>query len=127
MNKINEIISGYKEKELEHKKYQKGVWYYTEDEDYPNEPDLCVRCVDFNGDEYIGYTEWYEPSEDEIGYGGLVLDIVSNGEPLVQSDIDMWCIIDKPPKIENLKCHAKVTIKGADNNNIEGERKNDKL
>ena len=32
-----------------------------------------------------------------------------------------------PPKIENLKCHAKVIIKGADNNNIEGERKNDKL
>ena len=29
--------------------------------------------------------------------------------------------------IEDLKCHAKVTIKGADNNNIEGERKNDKL
>lgn len=28
---------------------------------------------------------------------------------------------------EDLKCHAKVTIKAADNNNIEGERKNDKL
>ena len=32
-----------------------------------------------------------------------------------------------PPKIEDLKCHAKVTIKATDNNNIEGERKNDKL
>lgn len=28
---------------------------------------------------------------------------------------------------EDLKCHAKVTIKAADNNNTEGERKNDKL
>lgn len=26
-------------------------------------------------------------------------------------------------KIEDLKCHAKVTIKATDNNNIEGERK----
>lgn len=100
MNRIDEIISGYKEKELEREKYQKGVWYYTENNDYPNEPDLCVRCVYFNGDEYIGYTEWYEPSEDEIGYGSLMLDIVSNGEVLLPDEIEMWCIIDKPPKGE---------------------------
>ena len=33
----------------------------------------------------------------------------------------------KEKLIEDLKCHAKVTIKATDNNNIEGERKNDKL
>lgn len=104
MNKINkiinEMISLYKEKELEYKEYQKGVWYYTEKGDYPNKSGLCIRCKYYNGDEHIGYTEWYEPSEDEIGYGRLVLDIVSNGESLLLDDIEMWCIIDKPPKVE---------------------------
>lgn len=36
-------------------------------------------------------------------------------------------IFIKEKLIEDLKCHAKVTIKAVDNNNIEGERKNDKL
>jgi len=101
MNKFNEMISGYNEKEIERENYQKGVWYYTENNDYPNEPNLCIRCKYHNGDEYIGYTEWYEPSEDEIGYGSLVLDIVSNGESLLPDEIEMWCIIDEPPKENN--------------------------
>ena len=33
-----------------------------------------------------------------IGHGDFVLDIVSNGEVIMPEDIEMWCIIDKPPK-----------------------------
>ena len=41
--------------------------------------------------------------------------------------LEVVMISIKEKLIEDLKCHAKVTIKAADNNNTEGERKNDKL
>ena len=78
--------------------YYKGVWYYSVNGDYPTKANLCIRVVNYNGNEYIGYTEWYAPSEDEIGHGDLVLNIVSNGEVIMPENIEMWCIIDKPPK-----------------------------
>ena len=63
--------------------------------DYPTEADKWIRCVFWNDDEYIGATEWYEPTEDEIGFGHLIIDIVCNGESLDLTSIKAWCEIPK--------------------------------
>lgn len=75
-------------------------WYYPDDGEYPTKPNLCIRYIDISGDEFIGYTEWYYPSEDEVGYGSCVIDVICNGVSVDPNDIKMWCELPYPPKEE---------------------------
>lgn len=87
-------------------------WHYPSKGEYPTEGKTVFATFQEGGLWYFAEAEYHE--------GGWASSIVDLG------NIVAWQYII-PPKIENLKCHAKVTIKAADNNNIEGERKNDKL
>lgn len=87
-------------------------WHYPSKGEYPTEGKTVFATFQEGGLWYFAEAEYHE--------GGWASSIVDLG------NIVAWQYII-PPKIENLKCHAKVTIKATDNNNIEGERKNDKL
>ena len=76
------------------------LWHYPDKGEYPTEPNICIRYVDRSGDEFIGYTEWYYPSEDEVGYCRCVISVVCNGVPVDPNDIKMWCKLPYPPKEE---------------------------
>ena len=86
------FIAGYHECQKEHE------WHYIEKDEFPCYPNMCIRCVFYNGDEHICYTEYYQPSEDEIGYGGLVVVCVCNGEMIDENNIKMWHELPVPPK-----------------------------
>lgn len=75
-------------------------WHYPDNGEYPAKPNICIRYIDRSGDEFIGYTEWYYPSEDEVGYGRCIIDVVCNGVPVDPNDIEMWCELPYPPKEE---------------------------
>ena len=96
--------------------YQDGLnsnrWHYPSKGEYPTEGKTVFATFQEGGLWYFAEAEYHE--------GGWASSIVDLG------NIVAWQYII-PPKIENLKCRAKVTIKATDNNNIEGERKNDKL
>lgn len=91
-------------------------WHYPSKGELPDKDVEClVRTT--SGNNFIAMID----SSDNCWCTGEFFS-----ESLRDDCVECWQYI-VPPKIENLKCHAKVTIKGADNNNIEGERKNDKL
>jgi hypothetical protein len=77
-----------------------GKWHYPDYGEYLTEPNICIRYIDRSGDEFIGYTEWYYPSEDEVGYGSCVISVICNGVPVDPNDIKMWCELPYPPKEE---------------------------
>ena len=62
--------------------------------DYP-EPEKLVRVHCYNGDEYICETYLYEPSEDEIGYGKMIIQFAElNGDWVDDNCIQAWCEIE---------------------------------
>lgn len=62
--------------------------------DYP-EPKKLVRVHCYNGDEYICETYLYEPSEDEIGYGKMIIQFIElNGDWVDDNCIQAWCEIE---------------------------------
>ena len=72
----------------------KPKWYKLS-EKYP-EADKLVRVRLMSGMEYICETCYYEPTEDEIGYGKLVITFYElNGEWVDDNDIIAWCEIPK--------------------------------
>ena len=85
-------------------------WHYPSKGEYPTE----------DGEYWVA---WRSPRTGQLMYGVGLWEL---DRFLLNPQPKAWQYIVSP-KIENLKCHAKVTIKAADNNNIEGERKNDKL
>ena len=64
-------------------------------EKYPD-ADTLVRVHLMSGMEHICETCYYEPTEDEIGYGKLVINFYElNGEWVDDNDIIAWCEIPK--------------------------------
>ena len=62
-------------------------------EKYP-EADKLVRVRLMSGMEHICETCYYEPTEDEIGYGKLIINFYElNGEWVDDNEIIAWCEI----------------------------------
>ena len=77
-------------------------WHYVKDEwhkldwekDFP-EADKLIRVRLKSGMEHICETCYYEPAEDEIGYGKLVISFYElNGEWVDDNDVLAWCYIE---------------------------------
>ena len=76
-------------------------WHFVKDgKDLPLEAGLHIRVVLHNGNEYICETDYYEPSEDEIGFGHLLIQLYSNDEWIDDNDVYAWCELSMPPKKE---------------------------
>lgn len=75
-------------------KASRPKWYKLS-EKYPD-ADKLVRVRLMSGMEHICETCFYEPTEDEIGYGKLVINFYElNGEWVDDNDIITWCEIPK--------------------------------
>lgn len=75
-------------------KASRPKWYKLS-EKYPD-ADKLVRVRLMSGMEHICETCFYEPTEDEIGYGKLVINFYElNGEWVDDNDIIAWCEIPK--------------------------------
>lgn len=62
-------------------------------EKYP-EADKLIRVRLMSGMEHICETCYYEPTEDEIGYGKLIINFYElNGEWVDDNEIKYWCEI----------------------------------
>ena len=62
--------------------------------DFP-EADKLIRVRLRSGMEHICETCYYEPTEDEIGYGKLVISFYElNGEWVDDNDVLAWCYIE---------------------------------
>lgn len=62
-------------------------------EKYPD-ADKLVRVRLMSGMEHICETCYYEPTEDEIGYGKLIINFYElNGEWIDDNDVIAWCEI----------------------------------
>ena len=58
--------------------------------------DMLVRVRLSSGMEHICETDYYEPSEDEIGYGKLIISFYElNGKWIDDTEIIAWCEIPK--------------------------------
>ena len=81
--------------------HKKDEWHYVKDgKDLPLDAGLHIRVVLHNGNEYICETDYYEPSEDEIGFGHLLIQLYSNDEWIDENDVYAWCELSMPPKKE---------------------------
>lgn len=67
--------------------------------DLPTKEDITIRCVLSNGNEVICKTDWYEPAEDEIGYGKIIIQFYCNDDWIDTNDVIVWCEL---PKFEEL-------------------------
>lgn len=68
-------------------------------DDLPTKEDITIRCVLSNGNEVICKTDWYEPAEDEIGYGKIIIQFYCNDDWIDTNDVIVWCEL---PKFEAL-------------------------
>lgn len=95
---------GYKKgqsDQLVHKQYQlnqlrkANEWHKLDwEKDFP-EADKLIRVRLRSGMEHICETCYYEPTEDEIGYGKLVISFYElNGEWVDDNDVLAWCYIE---------------------------------
>ena len=65
-------------------------WHLLKD-GYP-EINKLVRVRTFSGMEYICTTEWYYPTEDEIGYGHALFSFYTlNDDWIDENEIKAWC------------------------------------
>lgn len=80
--------------------YNKANEWHKLSEKYP-EADKIVRVHLMSGMEHICETCYYEPTEDEIGYGKLVINFYElNGEWVDDNDIVAWCEIEPYKEID---------------------------
>ena len=80
--------------------YNKANEWHKLSEKYP-EADKIVRVRLMSGMEHICETCYYEPTEDEIGYGKLVINFYElNGEWVDDNEIVAWCEIEPYKEIE---------------------------
>ena len=73
------------------------IWHNlkTNPKDLPK-ADKLVRVRLMSGMEHICETVYYEPSEDEIGFGKLILSFYDlNGEWVDDNEIIAWCELRK--------------------------------
>jgi regulator of replication initiation timing len=76
---------------------EKVVWHdlRKKPNDLPK-VDMLVRVRLSSGMEHICETDYYEPSEDEIGYGKLIISFYElNGKWIDDTEIIAWCEIPK--------------------------------
>ena len=67
--------------------------WHTLSEKYP-EADKLIRVRLMSGMEHICETCYYEPTEDEIGYGKLIINFYElNGEWVDDNEVIAWCEI----------------------------------
>ena len=72
---------------------ENGVVWHKLSEKYP-EADKLIRVHCHSGMEYICETCYYEPTEDEIGYGKLIISFYElNGEWVDDNEVIAWCEI----------------------------------
>lgn len=70
---------------------ENGIKRHKLSEKYP-EAGKLIRVHCHSGMEYICETCYYEPTEDEIGYGKLVINFYElNGEWVDDTDVVAWC------------------------------------
>lgn len=105
-NGLNETLLKQKDTEIEQLKQENEqlkqqvngiIWHdlRTNPKDLP-EVDRLVRVRLMSGMEHICETDYYEPSEDEIGYGKLLILFYDlNGEWVDETEIIAWCEISK--------------------------------
>lgn len=95
------------DEELEKKAYRDGfiacakengiIWHdLRKDPDDLPKVNRLVRVRLMSGMEHICETCYYEPSEDEIGYGKLIISFYElNGEWIDDTEIIAWCEVPK--------------------------------
>ena len=67
--------------------------WHTLSEKYP-EADKLIRVRLLSGMEHICETCYYEPTEDEVGYGKLIINFYElNGEWVDDNEVIAWCEI----------------------------------
>ena len=88
-------IKSYKNAFLAGLKAGRPQWHKLDwEKDFP-EADKLIRVRLRNGMEHICETCYYEPTEDEIGYGKLVISFYElNGEWVDDNDVIAWCEIE---------------------------------
>ena len=65
--------------------------WHTLSEKYP-EVDTLIRVRLMSGMEHICETCYYEPTEDEVGYGKLIINFYElDGEWVDDNDVIAWC------------------------------------
>ena len=85
----------YKDAFLAGLKASRPQWHKLDWEKDFLEADKLIRVRLRNGMEHICETCYYEPTEDEIGYGKLVISFYElNGEWIDDNDIIAWCEIE---------------------------------
>ena len=85
-------VKSYKEAFLAGLKAGRPEWHKLS-EKYP-EADKLVRVRLMSGMEHICETCYYEPTEDEIGYGKLIINFYElNGAWVDDNEIIAWCEI----------------------------------
>ncbi len=63
------------------------------EKDFPD-VDKLIRVRTRSGAEYICKTYSYEPTEDEIGYGSVIIQFEElNGDWVDDNEIEYWCEI----------------------------------
>ena len=63
--------------------------------------DKLVRVKTKSGEEYICQTYLYYPTEDEIGYGSVIIQFEElNGDWVDDNEIGYWCYIEPFKEIE---------------------------
>lgn len=77
--------------------YYKPKWHdlRKNPSDLPTKEDITIRCVLSNGNEVICKTDWYEPAEDEIGYGKIIIQFYCNDDWIDTNDVIAWCELPK--------------------------------
>ena len=72
-------------------------WHLLKDR-YP-EINKLVRVRTFSGMEYVCTTDWYYPTEDEIGYGHALFSFYTlNDDWIDENEIKAWCELQPVPK-----------------------------
>lgn len=97
------LKGGYVKSGICEKKENGSIWHdLRKDPDDLPKVDSLVRVRLMSGMEHICETCYYEPSEDEIGYGKLIISFYElNGEWIDDTEIIAWCEI---PKFEVEEC-----------------------
>lgn len=77
--------------------YYKPKWHDLREDpnDLPTKENVIIRCVLNNGNEVICETDWYSPTEDEIGYGKLIIQFYCNDDWIDTNDVIAWCELPK--------------------------------
>ena len=64
------------------------------EKDFPD-VDKLIRVRTRSGAEYICETYFYSPTEDEIGYGSIIIQFSElNGDWVDDNEVEYWCYVE---------------------------------